>query len=204
MNRFYRAGIILPVMLGLACCLFAQDKKKDIPTTPASDSAMAKALDNVITPGEGQERLEFLVGTFDTKLRTWVDPSKPPVESTALAVNTWVLGKRFVQLTLKESVEGEPLNAIGYAGFDNVAKMYQTTWMDEGGTGMIWYKGGFDASGKRATLKASIPHPLTGKPSPLELRLTIDGHGDHFTELWGMGFGSKMFKMVELRFTRRK
>ena len=67
-----------------------------------------------------------------------------------------------------------------------------------------WYKGGFDASGKSATMKASVPDTLTGKPTPLELRMKISADGGHVTELWGKGLGNKMFKMMELRYTRSK
>ena len=65
---------------------------------------MVKAME----PGEAQKKLDFLVGTFDIKIRTWVDPSKPPFESTATSVATWVLGNRYVQIMLSGYVMGRP------------------------------------------------------------------------------------------------
>ena len=48
-----------------------------------------------------------------------------------------------------------------------------------------------------------MANPVTGKPTPLEMRLTLDAAGNHVTELWGDGLGSKMFKMMEITYTKR-
>ena len=105
---------------------------------------------------------------------------------------------------LAGEVGGEPFSGIGYIGYDNVDKIYQTAWMDTGSTGMTWYKGNMDASGKSAIMKANVANPLTAKPTPLELRLTIESDGSHVTEIWGKGLSAKMFKLMELRYTKVK
>ena len=190
----------MAVLLSLALSAGAQEKPKQAP----SDAAIGAALENAMTPGAGQQKLGFMVGTFDAKIRSWATPSDPPAEDTAVMIGNWVLGGRYIQMMLAGTVAGEPYNGIGYAGFDNTTKKYVSTFMDSGSTGMEWYTGGFDASGKRATLKGSMANPVTGKPSPLEMRLTLDTAGNHVTELWGLGLGDKMFKMMELTYTKRK
>ena len=62
------------------------------------------------------------MGTFDVKILTWIEPSQPPIESVGVAVTKWVLGRRYVQTMLSAIVMGEPFDAIGYAGYDNVAQ----------------------------------------------------------------------------------
>ncbi len=156
-----------------------------------------------MTPGEGQKRLEFLVGTFDVKVRVWLDPSKPPVESSATAVSTWVLGNRYVQQMMSGYIGGEAWSGIMYAGFDNVTKKYVSTYMDTGSTGMEWYTGTLDAAGTHGRMTATIADELTGEPETLELRLTIAANGDRVTELWQEDRG-KMVKVVELQFSRKK
>ncbi|WP_374683318.1 DUF1579 family protein [Accumulibacter sp.] len=208
MKMSYRVGGLLAAIVCLTNPVFA----KDASTAAASastkestkDSAQARALDSAMTPGEGQKRLAAMIGTFNVAIRTWVDPSQPPIESSATSVGAWVLGERYVQMMLAGDLQGQPFNGIGYIGFDNVGKQYQSTWMDSGSTGMTWYKGGFDAGGKSATMKASVPDALTGKPTPVELRVKMNDDGSHVTELWGHGLGKKMFKMMELRYTRSK
>lgn len=167
----------------------------------AKQAALDKALDAAMTPGEGQKRLQQMIGSFNVKISTWVQPSKPPVVTTGSAVSSWVLGNRYVQTMLSSGKADSSFNGIGYVAYDNVAKVYQAAWMDDGSTGMTWYSGRLDAAGRSAVMKATTTDPITGKPSPLELRLTILPDGTHASELWGMGLGTTMFKMMELRYT---
>jgi hypothetical protein len=187
--------------LGLANPAFAQDAGKPM---AAKSAAIAKAMDNAMTPGDYQKRLEPMIGSFDVRVLIWVDPGKPPIESSASAVSVWVLGNRFVQTMLVGGPSADAFNAIGYIGYDNAAKQYQAAWMDDGSTAMTLYTGGFSADGKSATVKASVTNASTGKPTPLELRMSLGASGGHVTQLWGMGLGTKMFKMMELQYTRTK
>ena len=197
MRGFYRIATVAGA-LAVAVSTGAQEKAK------VPDQATVKALEGQMTPGEGHKRLEFLVGTFDVKVKTWVDPSKPPYESTATSVATWVLGNRFVQQMLAGNIQGEPWSGIGYAGFDNTTKKYVVTYMDSGSTGMEWFTGAMDADGKLAKLTATVPDAITGKPSAVEMRLNIAANGEHVTELWQADPKGKMSKVMELQFTREK
>ena len=83
------------------------------------------------------------------KVRTWVDPSKPPIESTAAGRSAPGCSvNRYIQVMLSGFVMGEPWNGIGYAGYDNVQKKYVACYMDSGSTGMEWYTGVMDPDGK--------------------------------------------------------
>ncbi len=199
MRTRIRIPAAMAMVIGVALGANAQDAK-----TAAADAAIVKALNDAMTPGEGQKKLSFLVGTFDVKIRTWVDPSKPPYESTATAVATWVLGNRYVQQMLAGYVMGEPWSGIGYAGFDNTTKQYVATFMDSGSTGMEWYTGTMDAAGKLAKMTATVHDEVTGKPLPVEMRLNIAANGDHVTELWQGDLTGKMAKVMELQYTRTK
>lgn len=195
---------LLATVLCLANPVCAQNAARNAALASGHDAAAAKAIENAMTPGEGQKKLDAMVGTFAVKIRSWEDPAKPPVESEATCINAWVLDHRYVQAILSGYVLGAPFNGIGYMAFDNVTKMYQAAWMDTGSTGITMYTGGMDASGRAAILKATLPNPVTSKPAPVELRLTIAENGDHVTEVWGQGLGEKTFRLMELRYTKIK
>ena len=199
MKGFYWIAASMALLLGLAVSAGAQEKAQKAP----DPEAIAKALENAMTPGEGQKKLGFLVGEYDVKIRTWVDPSKPPIESTATSVATWVLGNRYVQQMLAGYVMGEPWSGIGYVGFDNTMKKYVMTYMDSGSTGMEWYTGTMDAAGKHAKMTATTHDEVTGKPVPLELRVSVAPNGEHVTELWQGDLTGKMAKVMELQYTRK-
>jgi len=198
-------AIVALALASAALCLagpsIAQEAGK---SASAKAAAVAQAMDKAMTPGDYQKRLEPMIGSFDVRVLIWVDPGKPPTESSASAVSAWVLGNRFVQTMLVGGPSSETFNAIGYIGYDNATRQYQAAWMDDGSTAMTLYTGGFSADGKSATMKASITNASTGKPMPLELRMSLGANGGHVTQLWGMGLGTKMFKMMELQYTRTK
>ena len=195
----YWIAASMAVVLALAVSAGAQEKAQKAP----DPEAIAKALEKAMTPGEGQKKLGFLVGKYDVKVRTWVDPAEPPIESTATSVATWVLGNRYVQQMLAGYVMGEPWSGIGYVGFDNTMKKYVMTYMDSGSTGMEWYTGTMDAAGKHAKMTATIHDEVTGKPVPLELRVSVAANGEHVTELWQGDLTGKMAKVMELQYTRK-
>jgi hypothetical protein len=195
-----RALVLIPALLLAGAAGAAAQEKAKAPDKAATVAAMQNAMD----PGEGQKRLEFMIGTFDVKIRTWIDPSKPPIESTATSVATWVLGNRYVQQMMSGYVGGEPWSGIGYAGFDNVSKKYVATYMDSGGTSMDWFTGTMDADGKAAKMTATLHDAITLKPIKAELRLGIAANGDHTSALWQADAGGKMVKVMEFQYTRKQ
>jgi hypothetical protein len=163
-----------------------------------------EAWQKAMTPGDGQKRLEPLVGTFEARVRTWMDPSKPPDDTIGTAVNSWALGDRYVQMKYEGVFLGEIFNGIGYTGFDNVSKKYQSSWIDTASTGMMWSTGTMDAAGKVLTMKATINDPVTGKPTTSDQKITIADNDHHTLEMWGKGPDGKSFKMMEIQYTRKK
>ena len=190
---------ILAATLGPALPAAAQSAAKS-----GNQAPMAAALESAMAPGEGQKKLDPLIGTFNVAIKIWVTPDGPPIETTAASVNSWVLGGRFVQMMLNGDAPNAPFSGTGHIGYDNVSKNYQASWMDTGSTAITLYTGNFGASGKSALLRGSISNALTGKPSPVELRMTIEPDGSHLTQLWGQGKGAKMAKLMELKYTKVK
>ena len=202
--KIYRLMGLAVAVLHLAAPAWAQQPGGNAARAQVSEAALAKALVKANTPGPGQARLEPMIGTFDVKMKIWLGPDQPPIDAQGSCVNVWVLDHRYIQIMLSANVLGEPFNGIGYVAYDNVGKNYQIAWLDAGSTAMTLYRGGFAGATKSASLKASVLNPLTAKPTPLELRVSILDNGDHMSELWGQGAGSKMFKMMELHYTRAK
>ncbi len=194
--------VLLAALVGLAGSVLS------LPTAaadaPAKDSSRAKALDKAMTPGEGQQRLEPMIGSFDVTVLVWLDAKKPPLEYKGSSVNSWTLGGRYVQTMLVTAMDGEPFEGIGYYGFDNTSKSYQAVWMDNGSTGISLYRGTMDKSGRTAVLNSLEAAAVGAKPVQVEMRVSIAEGGDHVTQLWGAPRGGKAFKMMELRSVRAK
>jgi Protein of unknown function (DUF1579) len=176
----------------------AQDKKA---AAPMDEKAMMEVMQKAATPGEGHKKLESMIGTFDAKVKIWMDPSKPPAESVGTSVNSWVLGNRFIETKHQGTFMGQPFSGVGYTGYDNTTKKYEGTWMDTASTGMMVSKG--TMSGNVMTTSSTMADPTTGKMTTMKMKTTV-ADKDHYTmEMWGPGPDGKEHKMMEINYTRK-
>jgi hypothetical protein len=193
---------VVSAAIAFAAVLGAQETAPK--AASSGDKTRLEAWQKASTPGEPHKKLDALVGTFDTRVRSWIDPSKPPEDSAGTSVNSWVLGGRYVEQQFEGTMMGEPFTGIGYTGYDNVQKKYVSVWLDTSGTGMIYLIGSPDASGKTIAGRATMWDPVYAKPFPVESKLVITDNDHHSFELVGKAPNGRMSKLVEIQYTRKK
>jgi hypothetical protein len=180
----------------------AQEKAKSAEkSAPPDEKAMMEMMAKAATPGEHHKKLEPLVGKFEAKVTSWTDPSKPPLQSTATAERKWILGNRYVEEQFSGTFMDQPFTGIGYTGYDNVGKKYVSIWMDSMSTGVMDMKG--TATGNAISETGSMVDPMSGKPMNLKSKMTITDNDHHKFEMWGPAPDGKMFKMLEITYTRK-
>jgi len=195
-------GLALSAGLAIAGAGSAVAQDKQAPAGPPDQKAMMEAMQKAATPGDAHKKLEPFVGTFDAKVKMWMDPSKPPEESAGTAENKWVLGNRWVEMQYQGTFMGQPFSGIGYTGYDNVAKKYVGTWMDTASTGVMLSSGSM--AGKVMKSSATMSDPMTGKMSKASTKVTF-GDNDHYTmEMSAPGPDGKMVKVMEIQYSRKK
>jgi hypothetical protein len=205
-SRFSVSAIALALAALLASAALAQEKgtasKGKKPAGPPDEKAMMEMMQKAGTPGEAHKKLEAVVGTFDAKVKMWMDPSKPPDESTGVSENKWVLGDRFVEMQYTGTFMGQPFSGIGYQGYDNTTKKYVGTWMDSASTGMMMSTGGM--TGNTMTTTAMVADPMTGKMCKITDKVVVADNDHHMMEMWGPDPTGKNYKMMEITYTRKK
>ena len=131
-----RLKIWVTLALVLVVCtlpVVAQQQKE----MSAEEKAMMDAWQKYATQSEGHKMLNHMVGTFDAKVTSFMQPGAPPAVSTGVSENKWVLGGRYIEQTFTGSFMGMPFQGIGYTGYDNAKKQYFGTWMDNMSTGVM-------------------------------------------------------------------
>jgi len=199
----FRFALGATLVLALAASAASgADKKKA--AGPPDEKAMMEMMMKAATPGEQHKKLDSMVGTWDTKVKSWMDPSKPPQESTGVSENKWVLGNRYMEQRFEGTFMGQPFSGIGYTGYDNVTKKYFGTWMDTASTGVMTSTGSADPSGKVMTFTATMADPMTGKNSRFTNKVIVADNDHHTMEMWGAGPSGKNYKMMEITYSRKK
>ena len=172
--------------------------------TEGDQQAMMDMWLKMSTPGAPHEGLAKSVGTWDAKVKMWMDPAAPPEESTGTSVNTMILGGRWLEQRYTGSMMGQPFEGVGYTGYDNYKKEYVGTWMDTSSTAPMMTTGQMAADGKSATFTGTMDDFMTGKACQMKEVLTFTD-ADHQTfEMWASGPDGQMYKNMEINYTRRK
>ena len=69
---------------------------------------MMEVYKKVGTPGDHHKLLAKLVGSWTTKTRSWMEPDKPPMETTGMCEQKMLLGGRYLQQKYTGDMMGEP------------------------------------------------------------------------------------------------
>jgi len=198
MRRILAATLVAAFTATLA---FAEDPKtKEAADEQAAMMAMMKAG----TPGDAHKKLGPMVGTWDAAMKMWMKPGAPPTEASGVSTNTWALDGRWIEQRFAGTFMGMPFNGIGYTGYDNVKKEYIGTWIDNFGTQMMVSNGNLGADGKTYTFTSSMSDPMSGKTMPVQEKVTVVDDDHHVMEMWGPAPDGRMYKMMEITYTRKK
>lgn len=197
--RFSVSILVALFVLSLASPLMAKDKKSE---KPMDQQAMMELWKKMAMPGEPHKLFATLAGSWTTTSKEWMEPGKPPTESTGTAEIKMLLDGRFLYQEYNSQMMGQPFSGIGIDAYDNMTKKYVTAWLDSMGTGIFIMEGTASADGKTITLKGSHPEPGGGKMTHRAVWKIVDNNNQTF-DMYGAHHGGKETKMMEIVYTRK-
>jgi hypothetical protein len=185
----------------MSASLVAAKEKK--PQKQMDPQAMMEVYKKLATPGEPHKLFASLAGSWTTQTKEWMEPGKPPMESTGSCEEKVLLDGRFLQQECTGEMMGQPFTGIGVTGYDNYTKKYVSTWMDSMGTGIFVMEGTGSPDGKTVKLKGGHQDPIEGTMKHHAVWKIVDANTQVF-ELWGSGMRSKDMKMMEITYMRKQ
>ena len=163
------------ILLGLMALSFVALSCKD--SAKPSDAATAsvqpvknptkaeidKAMMDYATPGENHKWLASMNGTWDADMTMWMYPDSPAMHTKGVAVYTMNPDGLH-----QESVHTADMGPMKFEGrsvmaYDNVKKVFVSTWYDNFGSGIMISEGTYDAATKTYTAKGKGVDPVQGK-----------------------------------------
>lgn len=198
--RLFGTGMALALALTLGGPASADELK-----LPQSPDEMVKAMSAVGKPGADHAKLEPLAGSWNYTCKFWLDPSKPPLESTGTIERKWVLGGRFLEERIAGTgFDGKPgFEGIGLIGYDNAQKKYTSTFACSMGTGVCSGHGSCDDSGTKFTFHTEAYCPIMKKVVKGRDEFRIEGDDKVVMESYHDEGGADR-KMMEIVAVRRK
>lgn len=192
----------MKTLLTLACaalfiCTNAIAQKGD-------EEAMMKAWMMYMTPGDAHKMLAADNGTWKQESTMWMGPDAPPQKSSMTATNQMIMGGRYQESVSKGTVNGMPFEGRSVVGYNNASKTFQSTWIDNMGTGVMYMESSpWDGKSKVIEFKGSMMDPMTGKETKVRELFTMVDDNTRKMEMFDSHDG-KEFKSMEIMMTREK
>jgi hypothetical protein len=187
-------AVSLSLLALAAMPTLAQDKPKE----PAMGNADMEAMTKAATPGEQQKKLARMAGDWTFTNKLWMAPDQPPVESSGTMHADLLMGGRYVEHTWKGNMMGMAFEGRGTDAYDNVGKMYVSSWVDNMGTGIMHTTGTCDAAVKVCTYSGDIFDPMSGKKTTTKSVITWLDDNSFKNEMYAPGPDGKEAKMMEI------
>jgi hypothetical protein len=107
-----------------------------------------------------------------------------------------MLDGRYLTTTWKGDMGGMPFEGHGTHAYDNVAKSYESSWVDNMGTGIMHGTGTCEAMSCTST--SEVWDAMTGKKVTMRSVTTWTGADSFKMEMYGNGPDGKEMKMMEI------
>lgn len=166
--------------------------------------AAMKAWMAYMTPGDMHALLAKGDGEWITEMTMWMDPQAQPIKSTGSCTNKMILGGRYQQSVYQGNIMGQNMEGIGTTGYDNAKKMFEGSWVDNMGSGMMKSTGTYDAATKTLHMKGMQTDPMSGKEIPFRETHQFIDDNTQVMEMFITPEGGPEFKTMEIKFTRKK
>lgn len=168
---------------------------------PMDMEKMMEMYQKMSIPGEPHKLFANLAGSWTTHTKEWMEPGKPPMESTGTAELKMLLGGRFLHQDFRGQMMGQPFSGIGIDGYDNIRKKYFTLWMDIMATGFFLMEGTASPDGRTITLTGQHEAPGGMHMSHRAVWNLVDANNQTFV-MYGTHPGDQEHKMFEITYTR--
>ena len=183
-------------VLCLALTAFAAEE-------PKADDPMMKAWMEYATPGEVHKAMGNLVGTWDTTVKSYMDPAAPTEQKGTSTFEAAMEGRYIVEKA-EGNFMGMPFQGMGIYGYDNGMKTYVSTWVDNMGTGIMHGTGASDDGGKTINWSSKAYDAMTKKEQSYRSTMHMMSADQYHFEMYGPGPDGKETKMMEITYNRKK
>lgn len=198
--KYLRLVLMMVFLVLLTTSAIANDQKSSKPMNPEE---MMEVYTKLATPGEPHKLLASIAGSWTTKTKEWIDPQKPPVESTGTVSSRMMLDGRFLQQEITGSMHGRPHTGIWTIGYDNLLKRYISTWIDTMSTQIFIMDGTASADVKAITLTGQHAEVGGGHMTHRAIWKILDSNTQEFI-MYGTYHGGQEMKMMEVLYTRKQ
>lgn len=205
------AGVIaLPLSAGDAKDAAKQPAAGGAPAmSPEIAAAMAR-MEAYGALNENHGYLKQFEGEWVCKTKWWMAADAPAMENTFASTAKIAFDGHFLiekvtgNMSMGEGMPEQPFSGMSIVGYDNHKKQFFSTWMDNMMSGMMTEYGSASQGGKVFTFEGENYCCMTDKVAKSKSIVTIIDANTRKLEMWGPGLDGKVYKAMEISYTRKK
>lgn len=171
-------------------------------STQAQNADAEKNWMTYATPGDIQKMLAKSDGDWTAEMSFWMAPNTPAQKTTASATNKMILGGRYQESKYTGTMMGQPFEGLATTGYDNLRKVFVSTWIDNMGTGIIYMEGPWNEATKSIEFKGKQTDPMTGKQQDVRQVLKFVDDKTQLMQMFWTHEG-KEFKGMEITYRKK-
>src|SRR6185503_7084516 len=179
------AALALLVLAVPAVPALAQHEHHD--AKPAEQAAAPPGMDPAMMAGDWTYDITF-----------WMAPGGPPNKSNGTMHAERMMGGRYLHETWTGDMMGMPLEGHGMEGYDNVAKHWYGTGIDNMSTGMMTSTGTCNEAMDSCNFTAEAYDPISGQKTTSRSVISWLSADSFKNEMYGPGPDGKEMKMMEI------
>ena len=202
MNSHRFTLVALTVLLSLGALAGGTEQEGAEPQMTAEMQAEMQTWMKLAQPGEHHEHLAPFVGTWKGEVRSWMGPDTEPMLDEGTAEVSWIMGGRFLEWKLFGNFGGMPFEGLSLEGYNNGDERYESMWIDNFGTLILYYTGACSDDGSRRKMETTFTDPMTGGTIFYRSEYAWED-ADHYTFTAYMTKGAGEFKNMEIRWARQ-
>jgi len=155
------------------------------------------------TPGAPHKLLASMAGSWNARVKSWMEPGSPPSESTGTSEARMILGGRFLHEEFSGDMMGTPFQGMGITGYDNHARKYVSAWIDSMGTALLYCEGTAGTESNTITTECRHEDPVKGPMNWRTFTRILD-NDNHVFEMYAAERGGKEEKVLEITYSRKR
>ena len=155
-----------------------------------------------MTPGDMHQMLAKLDGTWNEDMTMWEAPNTPPQKLSATCENKMIMGGRYQEARHSGSFNNMPFEGYSLIGYDNIKKVFESTWIDNMSTGTIRMQGTYDPSTKMVTLMGKEMDPMSGQEIDIKQTIQFIDDNNQLVQMFSNRNGQES-KVMEIKLTRK-
>ena len=172
------------------------------PAPPSPEQSLENNWKAAATPGEEHKVLQALVGKWKSHIVVRMNPNRVSEETDGTSEGTMLLGGRYLEVTHKATLSGQPFEGMMLTGYDNIGRKYVSQWVDNISTSIIHYDGTYDKRLKRLFMGARFVDPMTRQPLKVRSITTFVDANSWTYEEFATPDGGKEWQSLKITFTR--